>query len=59
MTYIIQTDQLNKHYKGTMVRITFTIFTSVLIVKLIIDKYKNKSIAVMFTYPINRKKIYL
>jgi ABC-type transport system involved in multi-copper enzyme maturation permease subunit len=42
---------------GTMVRATFIIFASVLIVKLIIDEYKTKSIEVMFTYPINRKKI--
>jgi ABC-type transport system involved in multi-copper enzyme maturation permease subunit len=42
---------------GTMVRATFIIFASVLIVKLIIDEYKTKSIEVMFTYPISRKKI--
>lgn len=39
------------------VRATFTIFAAVLIVKLVIDEYKNKSIEIMFTYPINRKKI--
>ena len=42
---------------GAMVRATFTIFASVIIVKLIIDEYKNKSIDVLFTYPIKRKKI--
>ncbi len=42
---------------GVMVRTTFTVFASVLIVKLIIDEYKNKSIEVLFTYPIKRKKI--
>lgn len=42
---------------GTMVRTTFTVFASVIIVKLIIDEYKNKSIDVLFTYPIKRKKI--
>ncbi|MFE4077256.1 ABC transporter permease [Peribacillus sp. YIM B13477] len=42
---------------GAMVRTTFTIFASVIIVKLIIDEYKNKSIDVLFTYPIKRKKI--
>jgi ABC-type transport system involved in multi-copper enzyme maturation permease subunit len=42
---------------GTIVRATFIIFASVLIVKLIIGEYKTKSIEVMFTYPINRKKI--
>ncbi|MER2106841.1 MAG: ABC transporter permease [Solibacillus sp.] len=42
---------------GTMVRTTFTIFAAVLLVKLIIDEYKNKSMDVLFTYPIQRKKI--
>jgi ABC-type transport system involved in multi-copper enzyme maturation permease subunit len=42
---------------GTIVRATFIIFASVVIVKLIIGEYKTKSIEVMFTYPINRKKI--
>lgn len=42
---------------GAMVRITFTIFASVIIVKLIIDEYKTKSIDVLFTYPIKRKRI--
>lgn len=43
---------------GVMVRTTFTIFASVLIVKLIIDEYKNKSIDVLFSYPIKRKRIF-
>ncbi|MCP3740493.1 ABC transporter permease [Rossellomorea sp. BNER] len=42
---------------GTMVRATFIVFASVLIVRLIIEEYKTKSIEVLFTYPINRKKI--
>lgn len=42
---------------GAMVRTTFTIFASIIIVKLIIDEYKNKSIDVLFSYPIKRKKI--
>lgn len=42
---------------GAIVRTTFTVFASVIIVKLIIDEYKNKSIDVLFTYPIRRKKI--
>lgn len=41
------------------IRATFLIFSSVILVKLIIDEYKNKSIDIMFTYPINRKKIML
>lgn len=42
---------------GIFVRITFTIFAAVLISKLIIGEYKNKTINILFTYPINRKKL--
>ncbi len=42
---------------GAIVRTTFTIFASVLIVSLIIDEYKKKSMEVMFSYPIKRKRI--
>jgi ABC-type transport system involved in multi-copper enzyme maturation permease subunit len=44
---------------GIFVRATFTIFASVLISRLIIGEYKSKTINVLFTYPINRKKIML
>ncbi|MDR2995557.1 MAG: ABC transporter permease [Bacillus cereus] len=39
------------------VRGTFIIFGAVLIAKLIIDEYKSKTILLMFSYPINRKKM--
>ena len=39
------------------VRATFLIFSSVILVKIIIDEYKTNSIDIMFTYPISRKKI--
>lgn len=42
---------------SSVVRATFLIFSSAIIVKLVIDEYKNKSIDIMFTYPINRRKI--
>ncbi|AIW83035.1 Bacitracin transport permease protein BCRB [Bacillus mycoides] len=42
---------------STLVRATFIIFGSVLIAKLIISEYKNKTILLMFSYPINRKKM--
>ena len=42
---------------NSFIRATFLIFASVLIVKIIIDEYKNGSITIMFTYPISRKKI--
>jgi len=44
-------------FTGLFVRITFTIFAAVLISKLIISEYKNKTINILFTYPINRKKL--
>lgn len=66
MTYFIELDEgfdIYNDYEvvstfiGVLVRPTFTIFASVIIVKLIIDEYKSKSIDVLFTYPIKRKKI--
>lgn len=42
---------------GTLVRAVFIIFAAVLISKIIIDEYKNKTINIMFMYPIKRKKI--
>ncbi|WP_374964205.1 ABC transporter permease [Lysinibacillus sp. RS5] len=42
---------------NSIIRATFLIFSSIIMVKLVIDEYKNKSIDIMFTYPISRKKI--
>lgn len=42
---------------STIVRATFIVFGSVLIARLIIGEYKNKTILIMFYYPINRKKM--
>lgn len=42
---------------STFVRAVFMIFSAVYISRLIISEYKNKTINIMFTYPINRKKI--
>ncbi|HDR7637553.1 ABC transporter permease [Bacillus wiedmannii] len=42
---------------STLVRATFIIFGSVLIARLIISEYKNKTILLMFFYPINRRKM--
>lgn len=44
---------------GTVVRVTFVIFAAVLFSKLVIDEYKKNTISVLFTYPIQRKKIIL
>lgn len=42
---------------GTLVRGIFVIFAAVLISKLIIQEYNNKTMSVMFTYPVPRKKL--
>lgn len=42
---------------STFVRVIFVIFAAVLIGKLIIQEYNNKTMSVMFTYPIPRKKL--
>ncbi|WP_339179475.1 ABC transporter permease [Bacillus sp. FSL R5-0560] len=42
---------------GTFVRAVFIVFGAVLIAKLVISEYKNKTIQVMFTYPVSRKKL--
>ncbi len=39
------------------VKITFLIFGSVLISKLVIDEYKNNTVTLLFMYPIPRKKL--
>lgn len=41
----------------SIIRVTFLIFSSVIMVKIIIDEYKNNLMSIMFTYPISRKKI--
>lgn len=40
-----------------MIRITYIIFSSVILSRLIIDEYKSNMIQVLFTYPLQRKKI--
>ncbi|USG65630.1 ABC transporter permease [Brevibacillus ruminantium] len=42
---------------GALVRSTFMIFAAVLIARLVIGGYRNKTIFLMFTYPISRKKL--
>ncbi|MBS4190554.1 ABC transporter permease [Bacillus sp. FJAT-49705] len=41
----------------TMIRATFIIFAGVLLSRIVISEFKNKSISVLFMYPINRKKL--
>lgn len=42
---------------GANVRAIFIVFASVLIAKIIIEEYKNKTILVLFSYPVSRKKL--
>jgi len=42
---------------GSIVRAVFTIFAAVLISRIVISEYKNKTINILFMYPISRKKI--
>lgn len=42
---------------GTYSRVIFLIFSGVILSRLIIDEYKNKTISILFSYPIPRKKI--
>ncbi|MBH5318044.1 ABC transporter permease [Paenibacillus sp. GSMTC-2017] len=39
------------------IRITFVVFSGILISRLIIEEYKSKTIQQLFTYPIQRKKV--
>lgn len=42
---------------GSIIRATFIVFGAVLLSKLIIEEYRNKTIYLMYTYPIKRKKL--
>ena len=40
-----------------LISIVFIIFASVILSRLVIDEYKNKTVQLLFTYPLKRKKI--
>ncbi len=40
-----------------LIRITFIIFASVILSRLVIDEYKNKTIQLLFMYPLQRKML--
>lgn len=42
-----------------MVRSTFIIYSSIILSALTIEEYKNKTINLMFMYPVNRKKLFI
>ncbi|MNW59097.1 ABC-2 family transporter protein [compost metagenome] len=39
------------------IRITFVVFSGIIISRLVIDEYKNKTIQLLFSYPLPRKKL--
>ncbi|WP_442602216.1 ABC transporter permease [Paenibacillus sp. KN14-4R] len=43
---------------NTFLRVAFIIFAAVLIANLIVSEYKDKSISLLFMYPISRKKLF-
>ncbi|MDM5157186.1 ABC transporter permease [Bacillus sp. DX1.1] len=58
-----ESEQMFPDYAGFMaltdilIRITFIIFSSVILSRLVIDEYKSKTIQLVFTYPLQRKKL--
>lgn len=66
MIFVLETMESNVPFEDfdafmmmsdTLVRATFLIFSSVIMVKIIINEFKNKVVSIMFTYPISKKKI--
>ena len=59
----VDSDLMFSNYAGYMsltnivIRITFIIYSAVLLSRLVIDEYKNKTIQLLFTYPLQRKKL--
>ncbi|MEC2078660.1 ABC transporter permease, partial [Metabacillus fastidiosus] len=58
-----ESEPLFLDYEGFMsltnifIRIVFIIFSSAILSRLIIEEYRNKTIQLLFTYPVQRKKI--
>ncbi|MBE7120776.1 ABC transporter permease [Bacillus cereus] len=42
---------------NTLIRITFIVFSSVILSRLVIDEYKNKTMQLLFMYPLQRKML--
>ncbi len=53
---VLQYDNIVKLIQ-TLSAVTFTIFSAVILSRLVIDEYRNKTITLMFMYPINRQKL--
>jgi len=54
--FVVSASEMNAII-GITVRATFVVFAAVLLAKLVIEEYRDRTITVLFTYPINRKKI--
>ncbi|MED4402287.1 ABC transporter permease [Metabacillus fastidiosus] len=58
-----ESEPLFSDYEGFMsltnifIRIVFIIFSSAILSRLVIEEYRNKTIQLLFTYPVQRKKI--
>lgn len=46
-------------FVNILIRVVFVILAAVMLSRLVIDEYKNKTIQVLFTYPINRQAVML
>ncbi len=63
----LETDETKLSYGGSMLKtgvelftnMSYMVFTSVMLASFIVGSYKNKTMNLMFSYPINRKKILL
>lgn len=59
----IEKDEIFQNYNNlfmmmtSLIKATFSVFAAVIISKLIIEEYKDKTIYMLFTYPISRKKL--
>lgn len=58
-----ESEQMFSDYAGFMsltnifIRTTFMIFSAVILSRLVIDEYKSKTMELLFTYPLQRKKL--
>jgi len=59
----VDSDLMFTDYAGFMslanifIRVTFIIFSAVILSRLVIDEYRSKTMQLLFTYPLQRKKI--
>lgn len=56
---VIDIIEINMIIIGSMGSLTFSIFASIMLANIVISEYSNKTINLMFMYPISRKKIFL